>query len=743
MPWPKVNQHGLMQFCCASDILPSFFFLHLGMFRLSYPTLTHFSAVWILLILWGPALVSQNQPIRCATNEAEAWMQSHYDNWPDRSTFERWMQTHMANPSLRDEGLVTIPVVVHVIHDGDPVGFGSNISAEQIQSQIDVLNEDYRRLIGTPGHNTHPDGADIEIEFCLVAEDPNGQLLPELGIHRIDRNERGWGEPPYSIGEIKQSMMPQEFWDPERYMNIWTAELSNDFLGFAQLPNFSTLPDLSPNHGPGSTDGVVITPTAFGRVGSAKDPYNHGRTTTHEVGHWLGLWHIWGDGACGVDDYCSDTPEASDPHYGCPDPGNSCGLLEMVNNYMDYSDDTCMNLFTVCQKNRMRTVISNSVRRFSLTESDACFGNAPPIARFSSNRQFVCEGSTVRFSAEEGNIPQSWVWSFPGGSPSTSQASSPVVEYARKGTYDVELIAKNEFGSDTLFLSSYIKVDTTGSEVIFFEDFENGLSRWEIENPDNQTTWQLELVDGSEFGQIAVGINLYDYTVSGERDALISPVLDLSGYKGAELYFGHAYRQATPGDRDSLIIYVSEDGGQSYSDRIFTARENGNQDFATNSPLNERFTPSRRDDWCYRRSAWAECTRINLTSLTGTQQFRLKFETYNGFGNDMYLDNISLEGSCVPIWEQPVDSVGHPFLFTLFPNPNEGIFSLRVFMDEPQEIELRLFDMKGREIFLSKYEEVQELSELKVETENLPNGIYLLRIRAGRSSRFTKLIIAR
>ncbi|MEM7372675.1 MAG: M43 family zinc metalloprotease [Bacteroidota bacterium] len=685
---------------------------------------------------------SFSQPIRCATNEAESWNQQHYPNWPNREVQERWMQEQMIHHSIRDDGVLTIPVIVHIVHDGEPIGFGTNISAEQVQSQIDVLNEDYRRLIGTPGHNTHPNGADIELEFCLAAVNPQGLILEEPGIHRINRNDKNWGEPPYSIGEVKQQMMVQEFWDPEQYMNVWTAELSNDFLGFAQLPNFSSLPDLSPNHGPAATDGVVIAPTAFGRIGSARAPYNRGRTTTHEVGHWLGLWHIWGDGNCDVDDYCDDTPLTDEPNYGCPDPESPCGVLEMVNNYMDYSDDTCMNMFTVCQKGRMRTAMIHASRRFSLSESKACTGEAPPIAQFVSNRQFVCEGSTVRFEANEGNIPSSFSWRFPGGNPATSTLSRPVISYDKTGMYSVELIARNDFGTDTLFREAYIEVDTTGSKTIFFENFEEGLSRWEIENPDNRITWDLELIDGVDSGQVAIGINLYDYTISGERDGLISPVLDLSGYKGAVLSFGHAYRQTSIGDRDSLIIYASRDGGQTYRDRIFEAREDGSQIFATNSALNERFVPDNRSDWCQEGSAWADCATINLAGLIGTSETRLKFETYNGFGNDIYIDDITIEGSCIPIWEEPEDTVGHDFLFTLLPNPNDGNFKVRVFMDRTQDIEIYLFDIRGRQLQHNIYQGIPDVFEVNVETNNLPNAVYLVKIQIGQSVRHTKMIIS-
>ncbi|MEM7654514.1 MAG: M43 family zinc metalloprotease [Bacteroidota bacterium] len=551
-------------------------------------------ALTLLLIIGSlPFSLHAQHQKNCAHLEAEAWMQDAYPKWPTRQEFEAHLSRAQSQTVLRDDTIYTIPVIIHVVHDGEPVGFGYNISQEQILSQIEVLNEDYRRKPGTPGFNSNPVGADIQIEFCLAAVDPEGNLLEELGIHRINRNDENWIDPPFSVGFVKQAMMPLHFWDPERYMNVWSVPLANDFLGFAQLPNFSTLPDLNPNHGPAVTDGVVITPTAFGRVGSVEEPYNQGRTMTHEVGHWLGLLHIWGDGPCGTDDNCPDTPEAIDPHYDCPDERTeACGDANFYENYMDYTDDVCMNLFTSCQRSRMRTVIQVGERRVSLLNSDVCQADLPPIADFSANRRFVCEQSTVRFSSQSRSNPTAWEWEFPGGNPSSSSNENPAVSYETSGTYDVRLIVSNAFGADTLAQTAFIKVDSVGSEIILSQTFETGLGDWTVDNPDGQITWELAQVAGTDSGEIAIGINLYEYTNARARDGLISPLLDLSGYEGAVLTFQHAYRQGTLADRDSLLVQVSQNGGDSYANTVLNVAEDGSRNFATNVNLNESMSQS-------------------------------------------------------------------------------------------------------------------------------------------------------
>ena len=268
-----------------------------------------------------------------------------------------------------------IPVVVHIIHNGEPVGTGSNISYEQVVSQIEVLNEDFRRKPGTNGFNDHPDGVDCEIEFFLAEIDPNGDSLVEPGVDRIDGGREFWPKGPIR-NPIDSLIKPSTIWAPEDYFNIWTVNfggfVSRDLLGYAQFPSNSDLPGLDDDEGSQETDGIVIGYKYFGssEKGNFPElfaPFDLGRTTTHEVGHWLGLRHIWGDGDCSVDDYCTDTPTAEAPNFGCS-ANISCASEDMIENYMDYTDDGCMRVFTLEQKERMHTVLQNSPRRKELID---------------------------------------------------------------------------------------------------------------------------------------------------------------------------------------------------------------------------------------------------------------------------------------------------------------------------------------------------------------------------------------
>ncbi len=288
---------------------------------------------------------------------------------------QKWIKNNKEKTRMTAKSsVITIPVVVHVVWHEQL----ENISEEQIYSQLEVLNTDFRMLNDTsaiPNEFAHL-AADIEIEFCLATTDPNGN--PTTGITRTFTSLDQVGIAKDNLDNYfiyYDSLGGKSSWDTEHYLNIWVCELANsgNLLGYASAPSTS----------PFVEDGVVIDYRYFGTTGTAENsfPNELGRTATHEVGHFFNLEHMWGpeDGGCGVDDFVADTPEQSTYYFSCPTyPKTSCGSSDMFMNFMDYVDDRCMYLFTEGQKARMQAALNGP--RLKLSQSDRCSSIPPPPA---------------------------------------------------------------------------------------------------------------------------------------------------------------------------------------------------------------------------------------------------------------------------------------------------------------------------------------------------------------------------
>ena len=319
---------------------------------------------WAVLLCCLTITSSFAQTRNCGADDHMQMLQQQYpDMLKNQRAIEDFTQQYIATHSQNSRtASVNIPVVVHVVYRKN----NENISDAQVQSQIDVLNEDFRRL-NADASNTPSQylsvAADTDIEFCLASVDPNGN--PTSGITRTSTRKRSFS---YNNDGIKfNSSGGKDAWPRGQYLNIWVGNLGNNLLGYAQFPG-----------GPANTDGVVVLYYAFGTTGNVSSPFHLGRTATHEVGHWLNLRHIWGDGGCGVDDFVGDTPESDASNYGCALGHVSCGTRDMVENYMDYSDDACMNIYTVGQSARMNAMFASGGFRESLLYSGGCGGSTPP-----------------------------------------------------------------------------------------------------------------------------------------------------------------------------------------------------------------------------------------------------------------------------------------------------------------------------------------------------------------------------
>jgi hypothetical protein len=289
-------------------------------------------------------MIAQNPGLSARISSIEAFTQDYI----------RQGRTEVNGNSTTLQGLsiVTIPVVVHVLYSNS----SQNISDAQINSQLDVLNRDLRRLNTDTNYTPaifKPFAADCGFQFQLARVDPSGYTTS--GIIRKPTVIQAFN----IDDDMKYSARGgDDAWDCDSYLNIWVVNLSPGILGYSSVVG-----------GPKAVDGITVLYRAFGTIGTAAAPYNKGRTATHELGHWLNLIHTWGDADCG-DDHVSDTPPQKGPNRGCPSSIQiTCGsgpYGDMYMNYMDFTDDGCMNLFTNGQSERMRALFAPGGVRYPL-----------------------------------------------------------------------------------------------------------------------------------------------------------------------------------------------------------------------------------------------------------------------------------------------------------------------------------------------------------------------------------------
>ncbi len=576
-------------------------------------------ALLAALFIVAPTVQGQHShTVRCHTMEADAQLRANNPSIGALEDMERWLQpaaaqikAQMDAGNFRMPAVITIPTVVHVIHDGDAVGQNENISDAQILSQIEVLNQDFRRMAGTRGFNSNPVGADVEIEFCLAKIDPNGN--PTDGINRVDLGTASW-----TSNSFDATAKPATSWDPNQYLNMWTAELSGGILGYAQFPSNSGLSGLNTNGGAANTDGVVMTANAFGSDDFDTNnnfymnaTYNLGRTCTHEVGHWLGLRHIWGDGNCTVDDFCNDTPNSDDANYNCV-THTSCSSTDMIENYMDYTNDACMNIFTQDQKARMIAVMNVATRRASLLNSTVC--NSDPQLAFSTATRSEVEGTscnsrivsipveinsgasmsgaaTATFTVGGATDATAGLWS-------DYEILTPTLTFAQGATasqdfqvriYEDAVVEPNETIEVTMTVSgggttadasaNTLTITVTnddnaptagaGSTTLINENWNaygggwfinNGANAWELGTAPTQFSSNCAFIGQS-------GAHTYSFTTTS-NSRLFSPVFNTTGLTGITLSFDHYIEgENTNGTNyDYGKLQYSLDGGTSWTD---------------------------------------------------------------------------------------------------------------------------------------------------------------------------------
>ncbi|MFT6867666.1 MAG: hypothetical protein ACJA08_002510 [Cyclobacteriaceae bacterium] len=623
--------------------------------------------VWLSLVFLIPFMMTAQQ--RCGTDE----IISNLKRTESTQEFSEWLskkiknkntlRTSILNPAGNDV-IYEVPVVFHLVHNGENIGSGPNLSEDKILEQLDMLNDDYGRqnadAINTPAQFLNV-ATDTEIIFVLARQDPEG--LPTNGITRTSFNQTGFSD---NDGPLLTSIIQ---WPPEDYINVYVANLTSS-LGFAIFP-FTDLSGLENEiENIAENDGIFLRYTYVGFNDNSSLAFtSYGRTLTHEMGHYLGLLHVFHNGCSGSGDYCTDTPAQSKSSLNMAScsaiPITACesGERPMIENYLDYSDDECMNLFTECQKVRMQTVLEYSPRRKSLLISHALsdvvvVANDLGIREIRSPLKSDCSASFTP-AVQVRNYGSDDISDFK----ITVRKNEQVLEVASFNLQilpnETEVVSFDPISLNTTLLTdiSFEIIEVNGiadgnsfnnkksvtinasetSILPYDESFSNVLNPLARTEYGTTSQWQILTAPDSIALNKAAGImfyNLQNEINYGVKDLLFTEVMDVSSLTSAQLTFKYAYSgRLSDAFLDELIVAVSTDCGTSFSyeDYIFSKRGNN---LVTTTKTDNSFTPSSALDW--------EQIDINITPYLSSDYLQIGFIGVNGGGNNIYIDDINV-----------------------------------------------------------------------------------------------------
>ena len=580
--------------------------------------------------------------------------------------------------------VITIPVVFHIIHNGDALGSGENISDTYVMAQLDQLNKDYRKL--NSDASLIPAAflgvaADAEIQFCLAQRTPAGAAT--TGINRLNMGSASWAQT-----QIESTLKPQTIWDRNKYLNVWSVVFggsSAGLLGYAQFPG-----------GAANTDGVICLYSSFGST-STPNPgggaYGKGRTLTHEVGHWLNLRHIWGDANCG-NDLVSDTPTQQTSNYGCPTyPKVTCSNGpngDMFMNYMDYTDDACMYMFSTGQKTRMQALFASGGSRVSLATSDGC--TAPsggggtcgsPSALASSS--VTASGATVSWAAASGAVSYSVQYKTSAATSwttlSTTSTSLSLTGLSASTTYNWQVSAVCSSTSSAYVAGANFTTSASGGGGTCTDTYESNNSKNTAKTMAVNTNLTALISSSTDK-------DWYKFTTTSAATRVKINLTNLPADYDVKLYKSNSQVGISQNDAtaDEQIIYNSTSTGTYY---VYVYGYGG-------------------------------------ANSTSCYTFRASTSNTN-FAKDMGLETVGNEISEI----------------SLFPNPSNDKVNVNFVSTAENNVTIRIFDITGRQVAQQTHSATEGINNLGVDVSNLQTGYYLVQVDNGSMRQQNRLVIAR
>jgi len=731
-----------------------------------------------------------------------------YDEW-----FNNEVEKYKANLKMGKAQMVayTIPTIVHIIHFGEAVGTYPNISQAQVVSQITAMNNAFAgngyTNVNVPFSSIpapfQPLVANTGVQFCLAVNDPTGTPLAEPGIERINAQSQGWIN-PNTLGTtaaiqnfINNTVKPATIWDPTKYFNIWicTKQTDSGLLGYATFPAGTSLTGIPGGFvGTATSDGVWCYTKIFGmQNGTLWATYDKGSVMSHEAGHWLGLRHMWGDGNC-LTDFCNDTPWHKSPTSGgaCktyPYLPNECGAGQSPNgrmfmNYMDYSDDDCMYMFTPDQTARIQTAMSQGTHRNLLGSHGLCttggtVAPGPPVANFTFNTT-PCVGAVFSPSNTSigGPVPN-YTWTiFPGGSFNPNPyAAAPAITLPAPGNYTITLVATNSLGTSSYSMALFslttcpkpaVCLDTlegirkTDTLITYAAPSSSFVTACQNPNYTGHLTGTNCYMD-KEFAQFFPQ-NTYSDTPLPQVNSLI-------------VLFDSLATKATPTTSNTQIYFRIYGGtpqngpgamlGQ-YSDSLGaiaacqtktnSIKYCGNPNYVFPNtriiPWSVNFTSpvivptsgffgSVQTPWTSPVDSIRVFTNTKTTSANDSSAWVLlqanNWRTLRYYRNSKVQLAILAQVTC-----RPIVGVKEETVFTsninVMPNPSAGKMSLIFTLPKPEDIKIRIYNYLGQTISTDEYQNVSR-QLFDIDLSSRADGVYFIEISNGANEKTTKKII--